>query len=254
LRRCFPPPHFKEPIMNPRHLVPCLIVGLMLGTSAAFAQTPPTPWEQRLLTVSGEASVKAVPDMAQLSAGVIRDAPTAAAALADNARAMNAVLASLKQAGVPEKAIQTSNFSVSPQYQQYKPGTSGPPRIIGYQISNTVNVTVGDLRKAGPTLDALVASGANRIGEVSFAIGDPKPLLRAARAAAVKDAIDRAQTYASAAGLTLGPIVSIQEGGSEAPTFAMAAPVMLAKSMDETPILAGEQSVSASVSISWEIH
>ena len=219
------------------------------GPALADSSSPPP----HLITVSGQGEVKAAPDSAQLSAGVTVQAATAAQALAANSRAMNQVFATLKRAGIPEKSIQTSNFSVSPQYAQYKPGTSGPQRIVGYEVSNTVEVTVDDLAKVGPTLDALVASGANQIGGISFSIRDPKPLLREARAEAVKDAIDRAQTYAQAAGVSLGAIVSINEGGAETPrpmyrVYAMAAPAA------PPPIAAGENSVSASVSITWEIR
>jgi uncharacterized protein YggE len=184
---------------------------------------------------------------------VTTQAATAADALAANSRAMNAVFATLKRAGIPEKSIQTSNFSVSPQYAQYKPGTSGPQRIVGYEVSNTVNVTVDDLSRVGPTLDALVSSGANQIGGIDFSIRDPKPLLRDARAAAVKDAVERAETYAQAAGVSLGAIVSIQEAGNEEPQ-PMYRRATVVTAIQAAPIAAGETSVAASVSITWEIR
>ena len=197
----------------------------------------------RTMTMSGQGTAKAAPDQAQFSTGVITQDRTAALALAANSRAMNAVFATLKRLGIADKDIQTSDFSLSPQYQTYKPGTSGPQRIIGYQVSNTVNVTIEDFGKTGAVLDALVTSGSNQIDNISFSIHDTKALLAQARVAAVKDAIDRAQTYAKAAGVTLGAIMSISESGGvyqPRPMYRMAA---MSASAAPPPVAGGEQSV-----------
>ena len=231
--------------------LPALSLLMLFAAPAMAADPAPAP---RILTVTGTGEVRAAPDSAQLSTGVVTQAPSAAAALAANSRAMNAVFDTLKRAGIADKNIQTSNFSVSPQYATYKPGQSGPQRIVGYQVSNAVSVTVDRLDKVGPTLDALVASGANQIDGPNFSIADPKPLLAKAREAAVKDAMDRAQTYAAAAGVTLGPILSIGEGGSEAPRPMYRAITVMNAPLAPSPVAAGEESVSASVSITWEIR
>ena len=207
-----------------------------------------------MLSVSGTGEVKATPDQAQLSTGVVTQAATAAAALAANSRAMNGVFDTLKRAGIPEKNIQTSNFSVSPQYGNPKLG--GAQRITGYQVSNTVTVTVTGLDKVGPALDALVAAGSNQIDGPNFTIADPKPLLAKAREDAVKDATARAQTLAAAAGVTLGPILSIGEGGAEySPPRPMYRTAMAGlAAAPPPPVAGGEESVSANVLITWEIH
>lgn len=228
-------------------LAACLF--LLAAAAPALADGPSAG--QRTITVSGEGEARAVPDQAQLSAGVVTAAKTAAAALAANTKAMNGVFATLKKIGVPDKSMQTSDFSVSPQYPTDSVSDNAR-RIVGYQVSNTVNVTLDDLSKLGPALDALVSSGANNIGDIGFSIRDPKPLMAQARAAAVQDAIARAQTYAKAAGLTLGPIVTIQEGEYSPPRpmframAAMAAP-------SPVPVAAGEQTVSANVTIVWAL-
>jgi uncharacterized protein YggE len=100
----------------------------------------------------------------------------------------------------------------------------------------------------------MVSSGANSIGDIAFTIKDPKPLMAQARAAAVADAIARAQTLARAAGVTLGPITSINESGysEPRPMYRMAAMADVAGA--PTPIAAGEQSVTAGVSITWAIR
>src|ERR1700690_788996 len=168
----------------------CLITAF--APLAAAADTPHT------ITVSGQGEAKGVPNQAQLSAGVTTTATTAEAALAENARKMNAVFAALSRMGVPDKSIQTANFSVSPQYPPYNQTATGPQRIVGYQVSNQVDVTLDDVKKLGPALDALVGAGANQINSVGFSISDPGTLLATARDAAVADAIKRAQTYTHA--------------------------------------------------------
>jgi uncharacterized protein YggE len=228
-----------------------LLAGTAAFTASAALAQPDGAREPRTLSVTGEGSAKAVPDEAELSAGVVSQAPDANAALAANRRAMNAVFAQLKAQGIPDREIQTSDFTVSPQYDSGKDG-NGPQRIVGYQVSNNVSVTVDDLAKLGSAIDALVGSGANTLGGVNFTLRDPKPMLQQARAAAVKDAMERAETYASAAGLTLGPVLQIGEGGAEVARPMFRAMALAASA--PTPIAAGEQSVSASVSMTFEIR
>lgn len=219
-----------------------------LSTGPANAADTQLP---RLLTVTGEGEAAAVPDEAQLSAGVVSESRTAAAALAANTEKMNAVFATLKKTGIPDKAIMTSGFDVSPQYPSYD--SKAPRHITGYQVSNTVTVKVSDLAKLGTALDALVRSGANQVNGVSFAIRDPKPLLARAREEAVKDAMAKAETYAKAAGVTLGPILSISEGGGGTPR-PVPMRVMALDASAPPPMAPGEQTVSASVTIAWEIR
>ena len=108
-----------------------------------------------------------------------------------------------------------------------------------------------DIAKVGATLDALVAAGANQMNGLNFTIKDPAPLLARARTDAVADAKLRAQQYAAAAGVALGPIQALSEGGGEAPRPMYRVMAMAAA---PTPIAAGEESVNASVTIVWEIR
>ena len=219
---------------------------LCSGTGVAADALP------RTLTVSGEGEAKAAPDEAHLSAGVVTRAQKAADALAANTRAMNAVFATLKRFGIPEKDIQTSEFSVEPQYASDRNGNAGI-KIMNYRASNTVNVAV-DLPKLGLALDALVSSGANSLGNIEFTIHDPKPLLAKARAEAIRDATERAHTYAKAGGFALGTILSVSEGGAEMPRPVYAARMMAAAPAAPPPVAAGEESVSANVSVTFEIR
>jgi uncharacterized protein YggE len=139
---------------------------------------------------------------------------------------------------VPERNAQTTGFFISPQYTN----GDGPRRLTGYQVSNEVSVRLEDIAKLGITLDALVDAGANQMNGISFSIRNPAPLLEKARAQAIADARARAETYARAAGVTLGSIVSINESSGEAPPRPMYRVMATAAA---APVASGEQSVTA---------
>jgi uncharacterized protein YggE len=206
----------------------------------------------RTITVSGTGEARGAPDQAQLSAGVTTTAATADAALAQNARKMTAVFDALKRLGVAEKDIQTSNFSVQPQMTPYNQN-GGAQHIVGYQVSNQVDVTLDDTKKLGPALDALVVAGANQINSVSFAIRNADALEAKAQEAAIANAQARAGVYAKAAGVNLGGVVSISEAAAEAPRPMFRA-MAVQQSTPVTPTAAGEQSVTANVTVVFDIR
>jgi len=242
-----------------RLIVPPLIMALLfVGAVALIASeqsrgAPAADAPQRTIVVNGDGEVSAKPDQARVSAGVVTQAPTAAAALTANTTAMNRVFDALKAAGIPDNKIQTANFSVQPQYAGAQPNLNNPepPRIAGYQVSNQVTVIVDDLMKLGPTLDALVRTGANQLGGIGFTIANPKPFAERARAAAVADAQAKARTLAMAAGVTLGPLLSIQESGGvrPGPVFAVARAAQIGP-----PIAEGEQMVTVNVTMTYAIQ
>jgi len=220
---------------------------VLAAPAALAADDNPAP---RTISVSGEGQVKAAPDEARLSTGVVTQGANAAEALTANTGAMGRVMTTLKALGIPDKAIQTSQFSVSPQYSSDRNGTT--QRITGYQVTNNVSVTVDDPARLGPALDALVSAGSNALGSIEFAIRDPKPLENEARAAAMHDAMDKAAVYAKAADIQLGPILSISEGSEEPqPMYRAMAKVAMGTS---TPIAAGVETVAATVSVTFEIR
>jgi len=234
----------KEAIMKNR-----LLLGLALGAaliSPALAADP----VPRTLSMNGHGEVRTAPDVATVNAGVTTSAPTAAAALAANSSRMTGVFAALKKLGVAEKNVQTTGFNISPQYTNGD--NNNPRRLTGYQVNNEVSVRLEDVSKVGAGLDALVAAGANQMNGISFDIAAPAPLLERARADAIADARSRAQTYAGAAGVSLGAILSISEGGGAEPPRPLYK--VMAMSAAPTPVAAGQQSVTADVSVVWEIH
>jgi len=177
-----------------------LALSLALGTvtMTAQAQTAPAytvPADGTLLNVSAQAEASRVPDVATLSAGVVTQAADGNAAMRQNAEQMAKVVAAIKAAGIPEKDVQTSGISLNPQYRYAE---NEPPKITGYQASNTVSLKVRDIAKLGKVLDALAAVGANQINGPSFEIDQPEPVYDEARLAALKKAQARAETNALA--------------------------------------------------------
>jgi uncharacterized protein YggE len=224
---------------------------LALGTAfAAMLAFPALAADLHTITMTGHGETRAAPDMAQITAGVTTTAPTAAQALSANSARMKGVFATLEKLGVPQKNIQTANFYVSPQYTNGD--NNNPRRLTGYQVNNDVSVRLDDIARLGGALDALVTAGANQINGVSFSIQNDAPLMEKARTDAIADARIRAETYARAAGVSLGAILSISEGGTEAPLRPMYR--MAVMQGTPTQIAPGEQSVTADVTLVWEIH
>jgi hypothetical protein len=200
----------------------------------------------RVISVSGLGEVKTPPDMATITSGVVSEAVSAKDALAKNNAAMAAVIAALKNAGVNEDDIQTSDFSVNPKYPPYQPNQSAPQRVTA-QIKN--------LKNLGSILDTLVQSGSNQINGISFGIDEPKKSLNEARKKAAADARAKAELYAEAAGVSLGRVVQITESSTVAPPMPMYRAALAAQAADAAvPIAAGQQTVSANVTIVYEIQ
>jgi uncharacterized protein YggE len=214
---------------------------------------PPAPMmrmEGALLHVAAESQVRAAPDLATITLGVQTDAATAQAALAENAKRMQAVFAALKKAGVADKDVQTSNLSIAPQYAYAE---REPPKLTGYQASNQVSVIVRDLKRLGATVDAVVGSGSNQVNGVTFGLADPDRALDQARKDAVAKARARAELYAQAAGLKVARIVAISEGGDAAiPPMPM--PMAKMAMAEATPTAPGELALSVTVNVAFELR
>jgi uncharacterized protein len=224
------------------------IATALLGTPAlAESDFPPA------ISVTGEASVSAPPDEAQLDAGVTTDAKTAREASDANNVTMGKVLAALKGAGLAEKDYQTSRLSLQPQFANHASSSpNAPPSIVGYHASNRVTIRLHDVSKVGAVIDALVGAGANDIGGINFSVSQASKLLDDAREKAIADARRKAEIYAKAAGVALGAPLSISELGTPAmPMFrAKMAPASFAA---PTPVAQGEETLSVTVNVSWAI-
>ena len=199
------------------------------------------------ISVTGEATVSAAPDLAQIEAGVTSEAKTAREASEANNAAMGKVLQALKGAGIAEKDFQTSRLSLQPQSAPNRPG---PSAIVGYRASNRVTIRLRDVTKLANVIDTLVGAGANDIGGINFMVSNASKLLDEAREQAVADARRKAEIYAKAAGVTLGAPLSISEEGSPGPMPYRKMAVGMAAS---APVAQGEETLQVTVSVSWAI-
>ncbi|HJV59176.1 MAG TPA: SIMPL domain-containing protein [Methylomirabilota bacterium] len=236
-------------ITAPR-LVAALAVVLAGAACAPMPGPDGAPRRPATVTVSGVGTVSAAPDIAEITSGVVTQAPTAAQALAANSQAMEQVLRSLAALGVAARDIQTTNISVSPQRRVVR-GEGRPPEIVGYEVTNQVRVKVRDLGQLGRVLDQQVAQGANSVYGIRFGLADPAPMLDEARKRAMADARRRGELYAAAASLKIGRVVAVQEAGAAAPRPEIAARVMTAGAV---PVAPGEQEIQASVSVTFSLE
>jgi uncharacterized protein len=223
---------------------------LMLSGAAALAFAG-AGWAQNApatLSVNGEGVVYAAPDMATVMLGVTTQGDTAAEAMAANNTAVVAVMARLTSAGVEARDMQTSNLSLGPDYSRYDGSAGGVPDT--YVAANMLSVRVRALEGLGAILDASITDGANTLNGISFGLDDPRPALDEARKRAVADARLKAELLAEAAGVGLGPIVSVSEGGG----FGQPMPMFRqSDAASAVPVAAGEMGMTATVTIVFEI-
>jgi len=230
------------------------LVVLPLYTPPSLAADHSSP---RTVTVSGQAHVSGVPDKAQVTAGVVTRADTAAQALSANSAQMRKLFQVLSNFGIPETARRTTSFNVSPVYSRPPRNSANrnePPRIIAYDVRNQVAVDVADFDKLGPILGALGANGANQINGIRFSIANPKPLLDKARQLAMRDAKAKATLYVQEAGAKLGKVLQISESAIRGPSPKVFRSAAALEASDAVPVARGSQDISARISVVFEIE
>jgi uncharacterized protein YggE len=225
-----------------------LLASLVIGAAALAGVLRPGGAEARpaatpspdTVSVTGTGSASATPDTAQIQAGVQSEAETARGALATNASEMNKVIAALRAAGAK---------NITTQYVNLSPRTDPQGKPNGFTASNVVSATT-TLEKAGGLIDAVVGAGANTVYGPTLTTSGARALYKQALKSAVADARDRAEILAAAAGRTVGRVVTMSESGGSVPS-----PVAYAKAAgaDSTPVVSGDQEVTAFVSITFEL-
>jgi uncharacterized protein YggE len=200
------------------------------------------------LIVQGDGKANAAPDMATIVLGVETHNASAAGAAAENARLMNSTVAALLKAGIKEKDIQTSTYSLTTQ-QEVPTAAGEKPKPPEFVATNQVTVQLNDTSGVGKVLDAAVSAGSNSIQSISFGLRDPSPERDIALTMAIGDAKRKAMVAAAAAGVKLGRVLEVSENyGFVSPAASRAVAFNVA-----TPIQPGEMEVSASVTLTYEI-
>jgi uncharacterized protein YggE len=228
-----------------------LVFALMLSACGPTAIGQGVQPVTRTLNVNGLGASYLTPDIAYIYIGVHNEGATASEVVTANKAQTNAVLNALKKAGVEDKDLRTTNFSIYPS-QQY--GADGTVTGSIYMVDNTVYVTVRNLDGLGTLLDDTISAGANSINSIQFDVADKTAAVKEARAKGVEDAKNQAKELADAAGITLGdiqnisfydnspyPVVDGKGGGGGAMTSAAVA------------IQPGQLMISISVNITYAI-
>ena len=231
-----------------KKLLSIILILALLLPCIALAETVAVA-ENATITVTGSASVTLKADYARISVGVSSKAATVEQAANENNAAIYAVIEALKEAGVAEEDIATSNYSV---YAEYDYASFGGQKLTGYNVTNQLTVIIRDMDHIGATLDKATAAGANNIYNIEFLSTKADEAQDEATVYAVQDAMRRAKLLASAAGLNLGGIKSISDTvasyGIVTRSYASKLDAVAGNS-----ILPDDTSVSASVTIVFEL-
>lgn len=227
-----------------------MIAVLFSMTSLSAVAQDASKTQLRTITVNGSGNVKAKPDVAYVTIGVVTQATKAQDASEANAALSQKVAAALKSLGIANKDIQTSQYSIYPRYDN-RPGKG--QNIIGYDVSNTVRACIHDLGMVGKTIDTALSAGANNVQGVTFDLEKKDKSEDAALAEAVKDAKRKADVIASAASVKIVGVQQIQEGSSYRPVPVYAMSRMALGGEATTPISPGEMTVSANVTVIYLI-
>ena len=232
-----------------RTLLPLAAAAVALPAAAADVQVTS---QGPLVELSVTETVKAKPDLVEVSAGVTSDAPTAVAAMQANARAMDAVIARIKALGIADDDIQTVGINLGAQYDYDQ--ARGRPVFRGYQASNRVSVILRRVDRTGPVLDALVAAGATDIAGPNFSIDDDSGPRAQARKAAFDKAQAQASEYARWAGYSGVRLLSISEAVNPGRPMPYAeGRVAMAADMKQTPVEPGLVGTAVTISVTFEM-
>lgn len=223
------------------------------------------PSVTRSFSVSGEGKVTAIPDIALFSFSILTEGGIDLSSLQEkNTTAANKAIAFVKENGVDAKDITTQGYSINPRYQYSNcggPFANGgnvcpPPEIVGYTVSQTVQVKIRDFKNIGAIMRGVVSNGANSVSGLSFDMNDRTKLENEVRAKAIAAAEERAKTIAKAGHFRMGKIISINDGGVSVPmpyrTFGLGG-ADSAMSKTAPTIEPGSQDISASISITYSI-
>ena len=232
-----------------RFALPLVAASFLAAPAAAAVQvTSPGPVVELTVTEN----VEAEPDLVTVSAGVTTQAPTAVAAMRDNAQAMTAVIAKIKALGVPERDIQTQGINLGAQFDYDQAARRQVFR--GYQASNRVSIKLRDIARTGEVLDALVAAGATDLGGPDWSIADDTAARAQARRQALETARAQALEYAKASGFSDVRVLEISESIASQPPMPMMRAVRAEAASDfSTPTQPGLIQAGVTVRVTYEM-
>jgi uncharacterized protein YggE len=204
------------------------------------------------ITIAGEGKIYATPDIGVVDLGVVSDAKTVATAQKDNVTKMNKITQAMKDLGVEEKDLKTTNYSIYPRYQYL----SGRSDIIGYEVTQTLEVKIRNLDKVGDILAKAAELGANQTGSLSFTFDDPEKLNQEARTKAIANAKEKADALTSELGVKLVRIISFSESSYVPPVSYYSEKALgIGGGGTATPdVQTGQNEITSNVTIVYEIQ
>ena len=205
------------------------------------------------ISVTGEGKATGKPDVAIITLGVSRLESTVDAARNGAAASLDAMINSMTGNGVSKDDIKTQQFYISPEYDF----SSGKQTLKGFRVTNVVTAKVRDINTTSKVVDDAITAGGNdtQVQNIAFTIDNPDDLKKQAREAAIADAKAKAQTLASATGVSVGEPISISETAATQPIAydRAAAGAAVPGATPPTPIEPGTQEVTVDVSVTWSI-
>lgn len=252
-----------------------VLVMLTIFLVAVTKQVKNTATTTNTISFSGEGKVSAVPDIAVVSFSILTEATTSKKAQDDNSVKSKKVVDFLKSQDIEDKDIKTSGYNVYPQYSYPRPlplgaevqsypaqGSSGVvypeyydgnPKITGYQVNQSFEIKIRDLKKVSAVLDGLVTAGANQVNNLGFKVDNEEKLKEQARELAIKDAKEKADALKKQLGIRLGKIVNYNEGGYYPVYFKAEAMDASGRGGGGPEVTAGENEIVVNVTITYQI-
>lgn len=230
------------------HILTLVCALFLMSCSAAFA-APQQETPRPTLSVDGQGTGTAAPDMATVTIGVTTQGKDAAKAQNDNAWVSNQIQAAVRGLGIEEKDIQTRNYSFYPNYSTDKDHRN---EVTGYTVNNSVIVVVRDIKLTGKVIDAALSNGANEINSLDFSASDTKAVREVALLNAIQDARDKADIIAKGLGKRIVGIQNVSESTGYIETRRFGDNMLMAVAKDAaTPIAPGSLSLAANVHIDF---
>ncbi|MCD6568559.1 SIMPL domain-containing protein [bacterium] len=244
-------------------LIPVIVIGVLSWAYLNYRQAENIVNPNRVITFTAEGKVLAKPDVAEVNISVITQNKNAAVVQQENNQRMAKIVDFVRKQGVKEEDIKTIRYDLSPRYdynwcrtERSSSFAPCPPKIIGYQLTQTIKVKIRDFNKIGEIVGRLSSLGANKVSQIEFKIDDAEKYQNQARIIALQKIRKRAALLSQKAGIRLGRIIEISEGNIYRPVSSKYAPLSAPEVVEEeasAPIETGSEEVRVQLIVKYEI-
>lgn len=247
---------FKKPVFSTLLVILTIYLGII--SINALKENQYIGEESRNnITVSGTGEVYTQPDLALINLSIVTEKETVSEAMSENTEKMNNIIEEVKNQGIEEKDLKTTNFSVYPRYEWHEATEEKPQGervLVGYEVNQTLEVKIRDLEKISIIIDKATEKGANQVSNLQFIVENEDSVRSQAREEAIKEAKSKAEDISSQLGVKLVKITSFNEGYISSPRFYDYAIEEAAGKGGGSSIETGENKIEVNVSITYEIE